>query len=109
MTSTTSLVPEVIWTSTSSSPSSSLMPFTPVERTFEYSFSAVFLTVPCRVQKSRYSVSVNCFTGTIAFTSVSGVTLIRLTIGFPFVARAPSGISWTFSQKQRPSWVKTSR
>jgi hypothetical protein len=37
---------------------------------------------------------------------VSGPTLIRLTIGLPRVSRPPTGISWTLSQKHRPSSVK---
>jgi hypothetical protein len=37
---------------------------------------------------------------------VSGFTLIRLTIGFPFAARPACGISCTLSQKHRPSSVK---
>ena len=67
----------------------------------------LFFTVPPRVEKSRNCVSLNSRTGTIAWTCVSGVTLIRLTTGFPFAARPDCGISCTLSQKQRPSSVNT--
>ena len=52
--STISLVPCVIWTSMSSSPSSILIALIPVERGLAYSLSADFFTVPLLVQKSRY-------------------------------------------------------
>jgi hypothetical protein len=64
------------------------------------------LTVPSRVQKNRYWSSRNSRTATIERILVSGPTLIRLTIGLPRVARPACGISWTLSQKQRPSSVK---
>ena len=107
--STMSFVPLVTCTSISSSPSSILIALIPFERGFEYCESAVFFTVPCLVAKSRNWSSRNSRTGTIAGTFVSGVTLIRLTIGLPLAARPACGISCTLSQKQRPSSVKTSR
>ncbi len=93
-----SLVPVVICTSISSSPDSILIAFTPLARTFEYWESAVFLTVPCRVTNSSEQLSVNSRTGTTAEIFVSGVTLIRLTIGLPFACRDACGISCTLSQ-----------
>jgi len=92
----TSFVPLVIWTSISSSPLSTLMALMPLVRGFEYSLSAVFFTVPSLVQKKRYCSSENSLTGSIALISVSGDTLIRFTIGRPFVARPACGISCHF-------------
>jgi len=70
--------------------------------------SAVFFTVPFFVQKKSDSVSVNSLVSTIARMRVSGVTLMRFTMGLPRVLRASCGSSCTLSQKQRPSSVKMS-
>ena len=99
--------PLVICTSISSSPSSILIALMPVERGFEYCESARLLhraVLACR--RAGTGRRVNSRTGTIAWTFVSGETLIRLTIGLPFAARPACGISCTLSQKQRPSSVK---
>ena len=99
VTNTTSLVPDVICTSMSSSPSSSLMALMPWTRGLEYCDSAVFLTVPFRVQNNRNSLSVNSRTGARSRACVvSGVTLMRFTIGLPRVLRAACGNSCTLSQ-----------
>ena len=84
------------------------MALMPDARGLEYCESADFFTVPFLVQKSRNSVSENSRVTTMARIRVSGVTLMRFTIGLPRVARPACGSSWTLSQKQRPSSVKMS-
>jgi len=105
---TMSFVPLVTWTSISSSPGSILIALMPLVRGFEYCDSAVFLTVPSLVANSRNWSSGKSRTVTIADTCVSGDTLIMFTMGFPFAARPAWGISWTLSQKHRPSSLNTS-